>query len=152
MGVLGEPSFGFSPKEKLLMLPMVDPVNFGTPLRFSCGETTMKPYKPECLSVELEGENPTTLVLSLHALHGSQGNNIMRVVTTIGFIILINSGSTHNFVDAKLVKTLNLSVEHSCKLKVIVSNEGVLLTQGHCKAVSWTSQGNQFVTNFLSCP
>lgn len=49
-------------------------------------------------------------------------------------IILVDLGSTHNFVDTKLVKRLKLSVEQSCQLKVMLANGGSLTTRGLCRA------------------
>lgn len=46
-------------------------------------------------------------------------------------------GSTHNFIDCKLVKQLQLSVDPSCKLKVMVANGVQLATQGLCHYVTW---------------
>lgn len=64
-------------------------------------------------------------MLSLHALNGSQGYNTMRLSARIGnceAIILVDSDSTHNFIDCKLVKQLQLLVDASCQLRVMVAN------------------------------
>lgn len=64
-------------------------------------------------------------VLFLHALNGSQGHNMMRLLAKAGDVelfILVDSSSTHNFVDFKLVKQLHLLVDPSCKLKVMVED------------------------------
>lgn len=60
--------------------------------------------------VEFDAEG-STLILLIHALKGSQGHNIMRLVTSINqqeVIILVDFGSTHNFVDNKLTIRLGL--------------------------------------------
>ncbi|KAA3461258.1 Integrase, catalytic core [Gossypium australe] len=64
-------------------------------------------------------------------------------------IVLVNLRSTYNFVDHKLTKRLNLLVEPSCQLKVMIVVGGSLATQGVCKSVLRESQGHQFETNFL---
>lgn len=79
----------------------------------------------------------------------------MRLATQLGdtwAIILVDSNSTHNFMDVELVRRLNLSVDPTDKLKVIVANGGCLLTHGHCKGVSWSAQGNQFTSDFMILP
>lgn len=47
------------------------------------------------------------LVLSLHSLKGSQGQNTIRLATYIGHtrvIVLIDFGNTHNFISTKVVR------------------------------------------------
>ncbi|KAH1072510.1 hypothetical protein J1N35_024838 [Gossypium stocksii] len=61
----------------------------------------------------LEDESAKSLVISLHVLTRLQGHNTMRVVACVGSswsIILVDSSSMHNFIDAKLVSTLSLPV------------------------------------------
>ena len=50
-------------------------------------------------------------------------------------MILIDSGSTHNFIDAILVSQLHIHVDTSQILEVKVANGDVIKTQGVCKAV-----------------
>ena len=50
-------------------------------------------------------------------------------------MILIDSGSTHNFIDAALVSQLHIHVDTSQILEVKVANGDVIKTQGVCKAV-----------------
>ncbi|KAH1084128.1 hypothetical protein J1N35_023889 [Gossypium stocksii] len=55
-----------------------------------------------------------------------------RIKASIGHsdvIILVNSGSTHNFLDSKLVKRLDLSVEHSSQFHVMVAIRGTYRTE-----------------------
>lgn len=68
----------------------------------------------------------------------------MRLLTTISHyevIILVDSGSTHNFMDYHLMKKLPLPVGLSCKLKMMVANRVQLTTQGVCRLVLWEAQG-----------
>ncbi|XP_016670128.1 uncharacterized protein [Gossypium hirsutum] len=95
---------------------------------------------------------PESLVLSLHAFQGLQGHNTMRFPTVIGnteVVALVDSGSTHNFIDLKVAKRLNLVIESESTLRVMVSNGVRLSIQGICRAVSWEAQGNKFTTDFL---
>ncbi|KAA3489156.1 Retrovirus-related Pol polyprotein from transposon 297 family [Gossypium australe] len=87
---------------------------------------------------------PKSPVLSLHALQGLQGHNTMRfsaVIDQIEVVVLVDSGSTHNFIDFK--------VESVNTLRVMVANGVRLSTQWLCKAVPWEAQGNQFMIDFL---
>ena len=51
------------------------------------------------------------------------------------FVILIDSGSTHNFIDATLVSHLHIPVDTSQILKVKVANGEVIRTRGMCREV-----------------
>ncbi|KAK5803002.1 hypothetical protein PVK06_030639 [Gossypium arboreum] len=77
-----------------------------------------------CDSKYIEPE-VTSPVISLHALHGSQEHNTMRLLAHIEqteVIILVDFGSTHNFMDSKLVKHLNLPTKQTVALRVMVAN------------------------------
>lgn len=52
--------------------------------------------------------------------------------------MLIDFGSTYNFMDIQLVKTLKLLVDHASTLRVTISNGEVTMNQGHYKRVTWT--------------
>lgn len=70
-------------------------------------------------------------MISLHALNGSEGHNTMRISTHVNqveVIILVDSGSTHNFIDANVVKRLNLPVELTPTLKLTIANGVTLCT------------------------
>lgn len=108
--------------------------------------------KLESVEREVDSGPP---ILSLHALNGSQGHNTMRLLARIGnadVIMLVDSGSTHNFVDCRLVKQLHLSVDVSNKLRVMVANGAQLATLGVCRGLQWESQGQVFVTDFMVLP
>ncbi|KAK5802773.1 hypothetical protein PVK06_030393 [Gossypium arboreum] len=79
----------------------------------------------------------------------------MCLLATIGrcdAIILVDSSSTHNFVDCQLMKKLHLLVDPSYRLKVMAANKVQLATQGVCRSVLWEAQGYQFSIDFMVCP
>ena len=57
-------------------------------------------------------------------------------------IILINSGSTHNFVDIALSSQLHIPVDSTQILEVKIANGEVLRTHGLCKDVPIVLQGH----------
>lgn len=93
-----------------------------------------------------EGEvESAASVLSLHALNGSQGHNTMRLAARTGqheVIMLVDSGSTHNFMDSRFMKLAHLVVDFACRMRVVVVVGGQLATQGLCRRVSWDAQGH----------
>ncbi|KAA3465911.1 Retrotransposon gag protein [Gossypium australe] len=71
-----------------------------------------------------KGDSPSTTVLSLHIIQGSQGHDTMWLTTHfngVWAIILVNSSSTP-FLDIKIVRKANLHVDPTTKIKVIVTN------------------------------
>ena len=71
--------------------------------------------------------------ITLYALIGTPIPGTMRVKGNVngnGLVILIDTGSTHNFVDASLVTGLQLRVDVSKVLEVKVANDFVVKTQG----------------------
>ncbi|XP_012477702.1 uncharacterized protein LOC105793326 [Gossypium raimondii] len=91
-------------------------------------------------------------IISLHALTGLQGHNRMRVAARVGVlwaIILVDSSSTHNFIDTRLVNRLSLLVWHQEQLRVFVANGICLFTRGLCKGVTWEVQDHKFEIDFM---
>ena len=98
-----------------------------------------------------EGSQAELLRISLHAIAGAPSPRTMRLVGTIGkhaVIILIDTGSTHNFVDRSVAKKIKLPVEES-NLAVQVANGDTLSCHGHCKAVAIAMQKCNIVTNLF---
>ena len=67
-------------------------------------------------------------------------------------MILIDSGSTHNFIDVALVSQLHIHVDTSQILEVKVANGAVIKTQGVCKAVPILMQGETFMVHLHVLP
>lgn len=90
--------------------------------------------------------------ISLHAIVGCLGPRTMRVKAVIGkreLILLIDSGSTHNFVDQKLAQVLQLSVTPTEAFLVRVANSEKLICRERYKNVFITVQG--FTFSLLLC-
>ena len=67
-------------------------------------------------------------------------------------MILIDPGSTHNFIDAILVSQLHIHVDISQILEVKVANGDAIKTQGVCKAVPILMQGEKFLVHLHVLP
>ena len=83
--------------------------------------------------------------ITLYALSGTPTSGTMRVIGRImhkSLVVLIDLGSTHNFVDTSLFSQLHIPVDTSQVLGVKVANGEVLRTQGLCEAVSLCLQGH----------
>ena len=58
-----------------------------------------------------------------------------------GLVILIDMGSTHNFVDAAMISVLHLPLDPSVTFEVKVANGASIRTQGVCSNVKVAMQG-----------
>ena len=86
---------------------------------------------------------------------GTPTSGTIRVMGRIkhkSLVILIDSGSTHNFVDTSLFSQLHILVDTSQVLEVMVANGEVLRTQGLCEAVFLCLQGHQFMVQLHVLP
>lgn len=93
--------------------------------------------------------------ITLHALTGWTGLRTMHMTATMGshdVMVLIDSGSTHNFISARLANTLHLPVVPMKLFIVRVANDGRLKCQGRFDKVSVNLQGTKFELTFFSLP
>jgi len=93
--------------------------------------------------------------ISLHAITGSPNPRTMRLWGMIkyqGVIILIDSGSSHNFLDASISSKLALEIQQISNIAVKVANGQIIHTKGVCEGLNVHMQGNSFVTDFYILP
>ena len=86
--------------------------------------------------------------ITLYALSGTPTSGTIKVIGRIKqkfFVILIDLGSTHNFIDATLVSHLHIPVDISQILEVKVTNGKVIRTLGVCREVPVWLQGHDFL-------
>ena len=93
----------------------------------------------------------------MHAISGmaSQGYKTMRVTIFVRnkqLHILIDSRSTHNFLDVNMAKRLGCKMEKIGRMRVDVANGSSLACVAVCKGLSWTLQGSKFITDVLILP
>ncbi|XP_038982040.1 uncharacterized protein LOC103710315 isoform X1 [Phoenix dactylifera] len=99
-----------------------------------------------------EGAQP---VISLHALSGWTGPKTMRVMARIQeqpLTVLIDSGSTHNFVSDRIAKQLQLPIDATVQFGVRVANGEILQCREMFRAVEVELQGKIFLVNFYALP
>lgn len=85
--------------------------------------------------------------MSLHALTGSKGDvtlKIQGVLKDKKISILVDSGSTHNFVSQNLVKQLQLRTDPCSTFQVIVANGEHIPCSNFIESVQWTMAGEDF--------
>ena len=88
--------------------------------------------------------------ISLHALKGITNNRIIKVEGKVkegSLLILINSGSTHSFLDESTTKKLKCPLTSTLPLSVIVANGNQVLSNSACLGLMWEMQEEKFEAN-----
>jgi len=101
---------------------------------------------------EWEEEEP---VISLHALTGTPNPQTMRVrgvLGNLGLVVLMDSRSTHNFLNPQIAQRLGLRPTHSGRMTVTVANGEKIHCTGVCAGVLLWLQGEPFLVDFFILP
>lgn len=96
-----------------------------------------------------EGSDDNAPVISVNALNGSTTYNCMRVVGQYGkkkLHILIDPGSTHNFLDLNVAKEIGCLLEMVKPMQVTAATGGKILTNYKCSEFTWKLQGYTLTT------
>ena len=75
----------------------------------------------------------------------------MRVTAKIGKVpltVLIDTGSTHNFLHEPLAKLVGLQTKSNSSLRVVVANSERIRSTGMCREVTLNLQNSQFLVDF----
>lgn len=98
------------------------------------------------------GEEPH---IYIHALTGVHSFSTMKMIGLIGtrqLHILIDSGSTHNFINARTTNKLRCIQKEVKPLSVSVANGSHLLCTSMCPQFQWMMQGFWFTTDVFVLP
>ncbi|GKE44016.1 Fe(3+) dicitrate transport system permease [Tanacetum coccineum] len=90
--------------------------------------------------------------ISLNAISGVNTFQTMRVKGQINnkpVNILIDCGSTHNFLDLSTAKQMGCSVKESYPLQVAVPGGNFLISNHVCKGLNWKLQGVTFQADMM---
>jgi hypothetical protein len=104
-------------------------------------EAELAEIREEEVEAELEEAKAE---ITLCALLGSTSPSTMRVIAIVNgqtTVVLLDTGSTHNFMDRTLAKTLKLPIDGESNFGVRVANGQVIRTLGECKEVKFKMQG-----------
>ncbi|CAM8978876.1 unnamed protein product [Rhodiola kirilowii] len=137
--------------------------------RFQCLVLNETPFEEECPvinhvedeEVDLHAEehelvNPdTTPNISCHALEGRVAPSTLRLrgqLKTLPIVILVDSGSTHNFLQTRVARKAGLPIEQSTHLNVTIGNGDELQCQGLCRNVELQLGNSTFLIDFHLLP
>lgn len=114
--------------------------------------------KPPSPTVEpTQSFDPSSLHphISLHAMAGVPATDTFRlygVVNHARVTILVDSGSTHNFVQPRVVKFFNLLMEDMMLLRVQMGNGSVLDCRQLCSSTTLLIQNHSFTVTLCVLP
>ena len=97
-----------------------------------------------------ETTNPSPEI-SFHALIGTISPQTFRLSAKINnqpLSVLIDTGSTHNYLHPRLAHFLHLAIEKTMTFLVAVSNGKQIRSEGHCSKVKFEMQGVEFKADF----
>ena len=93
--------------------------------------------------------------ISFHALVGAAHPQTFRVIGKVGnkeVTVLIDGGSTNNFIDQYMVTKLGLSVVRGRSFNVTVGNKEIIECTGRCLGLSLSLQGITIRADFFVLP
>ena len=106
--------------------------------------------------IEEKGEEENeTVGISLHAIAGTQAPQTMWVRGYMGkkmITILVDLGSTHNFLSERVARRLRLQPKNDGRLQVTVASGVRLINLGKCLGVRVVLQGITITVDFYILP
>ena len=104
---------------------------------------------------ELVDDGITGDISSLNALAGQANPRSLRLIGEIDshtFQVLIDSGSTHNFIKPALAERLGLAIHPTTNFRVYIGNGDFLVCKQFCPQVNLTMQGTAFMVDLFILP
>nr|GMD32889.1 GEM-like protein 4 [Ipomoea batatas] len=89
--------------------------------------------------------------ISLHALEGTVGPRTFRLTASVNgreFTVLIDTGSSHNYIHPRLAHYLHLIVDNTIRFPVAVGNGERIQSEGTCTTVPFTMQWVEIEADF----
>lgn len=73
---------------------------------------------------------------------------IPGVIADKSVVALIDSGSTHSFLDPRVISSADYSVTKTKPMLIEVANGGTMISDSICRGVNWSLQGHSFQNDF----
>lgn len=116
------------------------------------GEEDEEDWKDAETGAEEQTEVGDIAQISISAVAGVSDYNTMRVKGLHGkkhLYVLIDSGSTHNFMDKKVAELLGCRLLPTGKTRVSVADGSMVEIFGKIEKFKWQFQGNHFQADFM---
>lgn len=116
---------------------------------------------PHMNTEDVEGAHPeqehheVTPEISFHAIAGIEHPQTIRVLGKLknkNVMVLIDGGSTHNFIDHAIVCKFGLPVIRDKKFEVMVANREKIECTGQCRGLTLTIQGYSVTADYYILP
>ncbi|KAK0581846.1 hypothetical protein LWI29_018689 [Acer saccharum] len=107
------------------------------------------------VEMEIEEEADSDPKISLHAMAGGHTSETMRLFGGImgqSVMILVDSGSTHNFISSQAARRLQLQPNNKGGMRVLVASGERLESPGQCLNVPIKLQRVTFIIDFFILP
>ncbi|KAL4366769.1 hypothetical protein GQ457_05G003480 [Hibiscus cannabinus] len=104
---------------------------------------------------EQDNDEVDNLEVSLHAISGTRNSSTMQLIAKVSgvtLLVLVDSGSTHNFLREGLTPKLGLKVWEKPGLQVCVANGERVPSMGICKSVQFLVADDSFQADFYTIP
>ncbi|XP_074282563.1 uncharacterized protein LOC141607104 [Silene latifolia] len=119
------------------------------------GEGLAEGLEQSVQSVQYWQEDTVPPLISLNVIHGNASYQTMRVTGKMKgnpIHILIDSGSTHNFLDTTTTHKLGCQIKSTCPFMVTVANGETIISKSMCQGFKWHIQGHGFATDVKLVP
>ena len=93
--------------------------------------------------------------ISFHAIAGAEHPQSLRVwgrLKNKNLLVLIDGGSTHNFIDQATASQFGLYITRNKKLQVVVANREKIECAGQCQGLTLTIQGVPITADYYVLP
>ncbi|XP_010450099.1 PREDICTED: uncharacterized protein LOC104732259 [Camelina sativa] len=119
-------------------------------------DTIAQPHKKACgESEEVQVEKVVIAHILVNAISGAYDCRTMRVKGSYGkqvLYILIESGSTHNFMDSKVAEKLKCVLKPASMAQVSVNDGKLLKVDASIDKFQWEFRGTKFQTDLMVLP
>ncbi|XP_020092846.1 uncharacterized protein LOC109713256 [Ananas comosus] len=96
-----------------------------------------------------DSEEAQEIGVSVHVLSGEKPQDTIKIrgeAKNRTLTLLIDTGSTHSFIDLRVAKEIGARMEAAPPLVVTIADGHKMLSKLKCPEFSWTMQGQRFVT------
>lgn len=103
----------------------------------------------------IDHQTETEMAISIHALNGNTSETTLRIKASVQgkqIIILIDTGSTHNFLNSDTASRLHCTKEVDKPMQVCVADGYKMICNERCKKFEWGTQGHKFCTDMRLIP
>jgi hypothetical protein len=100
-------------------------------------ETSLVSESPETTNI-IPPSDPPELIISLNALTGFSAPQTLKLIDYIKHrkvIILVDSGSTHNFIHRRIAQETHCYIHVVNNFEIMIANGGSMKCGGHCENV-----------------